>query len=137
MAALPEFKIEIAVLVVFLMCAVLGPLLLFAPQLAQAKRTGNREYGTLAERYVREFDAKWLRGGVRADEPLVGSSDIQSLADLANSFEVVRTMQLPPITKGAFLRLVAATLAPLVPLATHHDVARRTGENAVRYTVLV
>ena len=115
--ALPEFKIEIAVLVVFLLCVVLGPLLVFAPQLAQAKRTGNREYGALAERYVREFDAKWLRGGASSDEPLVGSGDIQSLADLANSFEVVRTMQIAPITKDAILRLIAATLAPIVPLA--------------------
>ena len=116
-AALPEFKIEIAVLVVFLMCVVLGPLLVFAPQLAQAKRTGNREYGTLAERYVREFDTKWLRGGVPGDEPLVGSGDIQSLADLANSFEVVRTMRIAPVTKEAILQLAAATLAPVVPLA--------------------
>jgi hypothetical protein len=116
-AALPDFKIEIAVLVVFLMCVVLGPLLVFAAQLAQAKRTGNREYGTLAERYVREFDTKWLRGGVPADEPLVGSADIQSLADLANSFEVVRGMQIAPITRDAVLRLVAATLVPIVPLA--------------------
>lgn len=115
-AALPEFKIEIAVLVVFLLCIVLGPLLVFAPQLAQAKRTGNREYGALAARYVREFDAKWLRGGATADEPLVGSGDIQSLADLANSFEVVRTMQLAPITRDALLRLVGATLVPIVPL---------------------
>ena len=73
-AALPAFKIEIAVLVVSLLCVVLGPLLVFAPQLAQAKRTGNREYGTLAQRYVREFDAKWLRGGAPADESLVGSA---------------------------------------------------------------
>jgi AcrR family transcriptional regulator len=116
-ATLPEFKIEIAVLVVFLLGVVLGPLLVFAPQLAQAKRTGNREYGTLAERYVREFDAKWLRGGAPADEALVGSGDIQSLADLSNSFEVVRTMRITPVTTEALLRLVAATLAPLVPLA--------------------
>jgi hypothetical protein len=116
-AALPEFKIEIAVLVVFLLCMVLGPLLLFAPQLAEAKRRGNREYGTLAERYVREFDAKWLRGGAPADEPLVGSGDIQSLADLSNSFEVVRTMRIAPVTRDAILRLVAATLAPVAPLA--------------------
>ena len=74
-----------------MLCLVFGPLLVFAPQLAQAKRTGLREYGTLAERYVREFDAKWLRGGAPAGEPLVGSADIQSLADLGNSFEVVRT----------------------------------------------
>lgn len=116
-AALPEWKVEIAVMVVFLLCLVLGPLLVFSPQLAQAKRTGNREYGALAERYVREFDAKWLRGGAPANEPLVGSGDIQSLADLVNSFEVVRTMQLAPITRDAFIRLVAATLAPIVPLA--------------------
>ena len=115
-AALPEFKIEIAVLVLFLLCLVLGPLLVFAPQLAYAKRIGNREYGALAERYVREFDAKWLRGGAPADERLVGSGDIQSLADLANSFEVVRTMQIAPITKDAILRLMGATLLPLVPL---------------------
>jgi len=60
-ASLPQFKIEIAVLVVFVLCIVFGPFLVFTPQLAEAKRTGNREYGTLAERYVREFDAKWLR----------------------------------------------------------------------------
>jgi hypothetical protein len=116
-AALPDFKVEIAVLAVFLLCLVLGPLLVFAPQLAQAKRIGNREYGALAERYVREFDAKWLRSGAPVDEPLVGSADIQSLADLANSFEVVRTMQIAPITRDALIRLVAATLAPVVPLA--------------------
>jgi hypothetical protein len=115
-AALPQFKVEIAVVVVFLLLLVLGPLLLFSPQLAQAKRAGNRDYGALAARYVREFDAKWVRSEAPADEPLVGSADIQSLADLANSFEVVRTMQLAPITRDALLRLVAATLLPMVPL---------------------
>jgi hypothetical protein len=66
---------------------------------------------------VREFDAKWLRGGAPADEPFVGSGNIQSLADLGNSFEVVRTMRIAPITKEAILQLVVATLAPVVPLA--------------------
>jgi hypothetical protein len=112
-----DFKIEIGVLVVFLLCLVFGPLVVFAPRLAQAKRTGLREYGTLAERYVREFDAKWLRGGAPADERLVGSGDIQSLADLGNSFEVVRTMRMAPVTKEAVFQLAAATLAPVVPLA--------------------
>jgi len=116
-AALPEFKAEIAVMVVFLLCVVFCPLLVFAPQLAQAKRTGLREYGTLAERYVRAFDAKWLRGGAPRDEPLVGSADIQSLADLTNSYEVVRSMNIAPITKYAVLRLAATILLPIAPLA--------------------
>jgi hypothetical protein len=114
--SLLEFKSQIAVLVVFLLCVVLGPLLVFAPQLAYAKRRGDREYGTLAERYVREFDAKWVRGGAPADEPLVGSADIQSLADMANSFDVVRTMRIAPVTKQVILQFVVATLAPVVPL---------------------
>ena len=116
-ATLPDFKLEILGLVVFLLCMVLGPLVVFAPQLWQTKLMGNREYGTLAQRYVREFDAKWLRGGAPADEPLVGSGDIQSLADLGNSLEVVRTMRIAPFTKEAILQLAAATLAPIVPLA--------------------
>ncbi len=115
-ASLPDFKVEIAVLVVFMIGLVAGPLLVFSPQLAQAKRTGNREYGTLAQRYVREFDAKWLRGGAPPEEALVGSGDIQSLADLGNSFEVVRTMRLAPITKDGLMRLVAGVLIPLLPL---------------------
>ncbi|MBK7768523.1 MAG: hypothetical protein IPI44_22300 [Sulfuritalea sp.] len=116
-AELPQFKAEIAVLVIFLMCVVLGPLLFFAPQLSQAKRRGSREYGTLAERYVREFDSKWLRGGAPADEPLVGSADIQSLADLGNSYQVVREMRIVPLKRDDVIRLVGATLAPIVPLA--------------------
>lgn len=116
-ARLVEFKAEIALLLVVMLFLTFGPLLVFAPRLAEAKRRGMREYGTLAERYVREFDAKWLHGGAPPEEPLLGSADIQSLADLTNSVEVVRTMSSVPISKEAVLRLALATLAPIVPLA--------------------
>ena len=116
-ATLLDFKVEVAVMLAFVLSLVFGPLLVFAPRLAEAKRRGIREYGTLAERYVREFDAKWLRGGAPADEPLVGSADVQSLADLANSFDVVRTMRAIPATRDSLVQLAAATLLPVVPLA--------------------
>ena len=96
---------------------VLGPLLVFTPQLAQAKRTGNLEYGILAGHYVRGFDAKWLRSGASAGDNFLGSADIQSLADLSNVVGVVRSMRTAPITKEAIMSLVAATLAPVAPLA--------------------
>jgi hypothetical protein len=115
-AKLLDFKLPILALVIFLMCLVLGPLLVFAPQLTRAKRTGLREYGMLAERYAREFDAKWLRGGAPANEPLVGSSDIQSLADLGNCFDIVRTMRTALFAKETILLLAAVTVAPIVPL---------------------
>jgi hypothetical protein len=115
-AKLPEFTIDLALVVVVLVFAVLVPLLVFIPQLVRAKRTGLREYGVLAQRYVREFDHKWLRGGAAADEPLVGSGDIQSLADLANSFGVIRTMRVVPFTKETLLLLLVTPLAPVLPL---------------------
>lgn len=96
--------------------AVLGPLVVFAPRLAAAKRAGLREYGALGQRYVCEFDQKWLRGGAPADEPLVGSGDIQSLADLANSFDVVNGMRLAPFRLQTVLHLAVVTLLPVAPL---------------------
>jgi len=59
---------------------------------------------------VREFDGKWLRGGAAPTEPLVGMADLQSLADLGNSFEIVKGMRLAPVTRDAILQLAAATL---------------------------
>ncbi|WP_026603385.1 hypothetical protein [Methylomonas sp. 11b] len=113
---LMAFKLEIAVFTVFVMILVLGPLSVFAPKLANAKREGLLNYGTLASRYVREFDNKWLRGGADSEESFIGSGDIQSLADLNNSFEVVKSMQLFPFGKQTVLQLAVVALLPLLPL---------------------
>lgn len=115
-ATLLAFKAEIVVVVAFLLLVVLGPLLLFTPHLSEARRAGLREYGTLAERYVRGFDNKWLRGGAPPDEALVGTADIQSLADLGNSFEIIRDMTILPITRNTIVQLAVITLLPVAPL---------------------
>jgi len=112
-----DFKPEIIAAVVFFLLLVLGPLCVFAPRLAKAKRQGLLEYGTLASRYVDEFDQKWLRGGAPLDEPLVGSGDIQSLNDLAGSFEVVHSMRTFPFGKTVVLQTAVAVLLPVLPLA--------------------
>jgi len=116
-ATLPHFKILLAVVVVFLLLIVLGPLLLFMPHLAAAKRTGLREYGNLAQEYVLEFDDKWLRSTAKNGEALLGSADLQSLADIGNSFQVIRDMSVVPFTKFTVLELAIVTLVPVAPLA--------------------
>ena len=115
-ATLQQFTLEIAGGVGVLVFIVLCPLMVFAGQLSRARRAGLGDYGMLAHRYVREFDAKWVRGGRDPNEPLMGSADIQSLADLANSFEVVRTMRFVPFTKETVFQLGVVTLVPLTPL---------------------
>ena len=115
-AKLPEFKVEIGALVAIAVLMVVGPLVAFVRPLAMTKRKALRDYGTLAQRYVHEFDQKWLRGGAQVGENLLGSSDIQSLADLGNSFEIVTQMKLLPFTMRAIVRLVIAALIPIAPL---------------------
>jgi len=115
-ATLPMFADAIAGLVVFMLCVVLSPVLFFTPQLAAAKHAGLLEYGVLAERYVRGFGAKWLLDAAPAEDELIGSADIQSLADMGNSFEVVSTMRVAPVSRQAIVPLVVATLVPIAPL---------------------
>ena len=115
-ATLPQFKVELIATAALMVFTILGPMLVFGPKLEAAKRAGLREYGTLAQRYVREFDGKWLRDGAPPDEPLVGSADIQSLADLGNSYEVVKGMRWVPFTLQTVLQLAVTTLLPVLPL---------------------
>ncbi|MGH7703832.1 MAG: hypothetical protein ACREMO_12120 [Gemmatimonadales bacterium] len=84
--------------------------------LAATRRVGLREYGILAQRYVREFDAKWLRGGAPASEALLGSGDIQFLADLGNSFEIVRGIRPVPFTREAMIQVAVIAILPATPL---------------------
>lgn len=115
-AKLLEFEFEIAGVVALMVCLILGPLCFFSPQLEAAENRGRREYGTLAQRYAREFHQKWLRGGARPDEALLGSQDVQSLADMGNSFAVVEDMRWAPFTLKTVLHLAVTILLPVLPL---------------------
>ncbi len=115
-ATLPQFKLELAAWLVFLIMLVLAPLIFFAIQLATAKRTGLREYNIVANQYVDRFRRKWIEGHSAKEETLVGTADIQSLADLSNSFQVVQEMGLIPFRRSTVLQLALLTALPLAPL---------------------
>ena len=55
-------------------------------------------------------------GEAAKGEELLGSGDIQSLADLGNSYSAVREMRIVPFGLEDITRLAAATAAPLLPL---------------------
>jgi hypothetical protein len=114
---LVAFQYEIAAFVILELLLVLGPPCVFAKTLLGLKRQGRRDYGVLAARYTSEFDDKWIKGGAPAGEPLLGSSDIQSLADLANAYGVMREMRPVPFGKDTIVQIVAAAAIPLLPLA--------------------
>ncbi len=116
-ATLPEFKLLIAGVLAFLMLLALLPLTFFVFQMADAKRTALREYGLLGAHYAGQFRRKWLRAPDPRGEELLGSADIQSLADLGNSYAVVHEMRLLPFGRNAVMRLAVLIALPLAPLA--------------------
>jgi hypothetical protein len=115
-ATLPEFKVELIGMVALLIFTILGPMLVFTPKLVDARHRGILEYGRLGRRYAIEFERKWLRGERPADEPLLGSADIQSLADLRSAFEVVKGMRVVPFDLRNMIALAVVTLIPVIPL---------------------
>jgi len=113
---LPEFKVQIVAFLAFFIVVTLIPLTVFAPHLAEAKRSGLGKIGRLASRYSGAFEGKWFRADAPGDGELLGSADIQSMADLGNSFSIVQEMRLVPFGWRDVTRLAAVTLTPFLPL---------------------
>ncbi|HJU11747.1 MAG TPA: hypothetical protein VJ728_12765 [Candidatus Binataceae bacterium] len=119
-AELQSFAAAYGALLLITLIIFAGPLLIFTPRLMRLKYQGTLKYGVLADRYTELFEEKWLalREGERADESFLGTSDIQSLADLGNSFGLVRKMRVFPVEPSDFMALVISTLLPALPLLT-------------------
>jgi hypothetical protein len=111
-----SFLTLIGAIVLINLLVFLGPLLCFTPRLLEVKRRGLREYGIVAAAYTHLFEEKWVRRREETVESLLGADDIQSLADMANSFAIVRSMHLAPFGLPLILWLALSAVAPMVPL---------------------
>jgi hypothetical protein len=93
-----------------------APLLLFAPKLWACRVQGQSDYMQLAERYVSDFDGKWVHARQQSAEPILGTPDIQSLADLSTAVGLVRETRLVPVSLRLLTQIAIAALLPLLPL---------------------
>ncbi len=116
-ARLESFQMSYAALFVVALAVFAGPLLLFAPTLMALKHRGLVEYGTLASRYTQLFHRKWVEVAEATEESVLGTADIQSLADLGNSFELIRKMRVLPIQLVDFAAMALPGVLPAIPLA--------------------
>jgi len=112
-ARLLDFKAQIGAAIGSFVVVFVGPLLVFAPRIAQARGAGLLEYGALAQRYERAFDARWLRGERGAP---AGDGDIQSIAGMGEKFQTIRSMSMTPVGVQDIIRLAMAIAVPIVPL---------------------
>ena len=116
-ATLEQFELIYATLIVLALIVFAGPLMVFAPKLFRLKQDGLLRYGTLASQYTQLFERKWVDGIDTEEEPLLGTGDIQSLADLGNSYELVRKTRVVPIALSDFIAIALPGVIPALPLA--------------------
>lgn len=107
---------DILIAAVVVAAIVLGPTCVLFPKLLEAKRKGFHECSKVASRYVSEFEDTWVSGNAPAGRKLLGASDIQSLADMANSFQVVEQMRLFPFSRMVAVGVFVVFLLPIAPL---------------------
>lgn len=92
------------------------PLALLTPMLQKVRRTGLLEYGRIAKTYTESFDRKWVHCNAAPSEPLLGTVDLQSLADMGHSFELIENMRRIPISRTLVQQLAGRAVLPLVPI---------------------
>ena len=115
--SLLSFDMEAGGLLCAMLLFIFGPLLMFTPQMERAQRKSSGDFGLLAHRYVFGFEEKWIRRGEPRIDDLIGTSDIQALADLGIACSVVSEMRIVPFKLVDLTRLAVATAVPLLPLA--------------------
>jgi hypothetical protein len=104
-------------LIAFLVIAFLVgcvPLVVFSPHLYRAQRKALLVYGPFALDYVERFHAKWIER--RPNEELLGTPDLQSMADLGNSYQVIRETGTFVFSMRNLSELWLAGILPMLPL---------------------
>jgi hypothetical protein len=115
--SLESLKYHVIVFVVAALVILHAPLLTFSGRLSRCRFAGLLEFGALAWTYDRTFDEKWIKQpGNENREGLLGSADIQALADMATAYDHVEQMRLFPFDTKAALVLLVAALIPFIPL---------------------
>ncbi len=116
-AKLKSFETLLLAFVALCFVVFLGPLVFFVPNLERARRDGLRTYSLLIDHYNRAFHEKWAEGRTPPGEQLLGTADIQSLADLGNSYDRIKQMKVFPAGRRTLVRIALMGAAPaLIPI---------------------
>lgn len=111
-----DFTKTIAISVVAVTMFYLFPLFFFMRKLATLKLEGMLEYGVLAHKYSELFYQKWIINKDETKEELLGTGDIQSLADIGGSYERISDMRIVPLDLRLVLIMIFLIVAPFLPL---------------------
>jgi hypothetical protein len=111
---LSSFKHVPLVVIALVLLICMGPFFTLVGTLVDARRRGIFAYGSLGNRLGHQFEMKWLNREV--DVSILDATDFSATIDLFSVVANVRQMNFFPAGLQSVLRLVAATLAPAIPI---------------------
>jgi hypothetical protein len=114
--SLDSLKYHLIVYVILLTVLVHLPVVSFVGGLFRCRLFGLLEFSNLVWRHDRAFDEKWIHHPPNEKEPLLGTSDVQSLADIATAYDHVNEMRVVPIDTRAAIGIAICAAIPMVPL---------------------
>jgi hypothetical protein len=114
-ASLLSYDIVIAGFVLVMLTLIVGPVLVFAPKLLEARRQGIFAYGSLAHSLGAAMEQKWIRRGHGVTEASLEAPDFSATTDLYSIAANAYGMNIVPLELVSLALLVVSALVPFVP----------------------
>ncbi|MGE6761483.1 hypothetical protein ACQKGO_25930 [Corallococcus interemptor] len=111
-----DYALHLFAFALLCLIVVFAPLMAFFRQLLGAKRRGDHHFSGVAAWHSRRFEQRWFHSEVPQGLDPLGAPEFSSQTDLNTSFTTARGMRWFPVDIRAALAVVAAAMAPMVPL---------------------
>ena len=93
-----------------------SPLFAFMPILTNTRSEGILKFGDLVRKHNFDYVQKWINGKQGKDDPILGTMDNSSLADINGSYAPVEGIKMIPMDLVLILRSVIMNIIPYIPL---------------------
>ena len=103
-------------LLIILLAIAIVPLTWLSTPIRASQLRGIVEYGELASRVGRRFEARWLRERRFVTSEALSASDFSATIDLYSVVSAVYTVRIVPVKVRSLFKLVASTIIPFLPL---------------------
>ena len=103
-------------LLAIMLVIAIGPLCWLSTPMRLSQLRGIVEYGELAARVGRRFEARWLRERRFVTSDALSAPDFSATIDLYSVVSAVYTVRIVPVKARSLFKLVASTVIPFLPV---------------------
>ncbi len=103
-------------LLAIMLVIAIGPLCWLTSPMRESQLRGIVEYGELATRFGRRFEARWLKDRRVVTSEALSAPDFSATIDLYSVVSAVYTVRIVPVKARSLFKLLASTVIPFLPV---------------------